>query len=158
MIFLLFGVLSEFFLTDGRQFFSTWGQHLLKDDLVGASIFDWKFFPEHKYVGFSLRERQINYNSFITPDLKKKYHVDVGIRRKTELPIDQGIYDIMIGPYDKDWNQNGVEKELSDIEATDLQGKCIEFVVFGLDKIPSIPFDAGRAAPLIFDRGFACDE
>jgi hypothetical protein len=163
LLFLVVGVLSEFFLSHGTEVVAGMHEVLFRNELVRVRFNDWEFFPAKREIAFGFEQDRFSAGRYVAPALSDRYRVYVGVRKKTGAAADQGQYDLMVGPYPIS-NQLAVPRTLTDDDMKALGSDCVEFTAFGIqmgaDKPIEItlPFDPGKwgAKAIVFNRASAC--
>lgn len=163
LLFLIVGVLSEFFLSHGTEVVAGLHEVLFRNELVRVRFNDWEFFPEKREIAFGFEQDRFSGSRYVAPGLSDRYQVYVGVRRKAGVAADQGQYDLMLGPYPIS-NQLAVPKTLTDDEMKALGSECVEFTALGIQREDGkpieikLPFDPGKwgGRVIVFNRASAC--
>jgi hypothetical protein len=154
LIFLIVGVLSEFFLTHGVEVIAAANQLLFRDELVRVRFNNWEYAPENQLIGFAFEENHVSTKNYVLPALKDQYDVYVGVRQKTAVPFNRGDFNLMFGPYVLG-NQPRLNQTLAGNELALLGHDCIEFTAFGVPKVDgktvdiALPFDPTKFSPQV---------
>jgi hypothetical protein len=160
LIFLVVGLVSEFVLARGAETIRALAQLVFQSQLVRVRFAKWEFSPQAKIFAFSFGEDRINTDQYVLPAFKNRYRVIVGVRAKTNVPPDQGSYNLIFGPFHIA-NQERTDKVLSQEELQSF-GDCVEFTAFGIerpvdDQIP-VPFYPNKETSLVlFNTASACE-
>jgi hypothetical protein len=134
LVFLVVGIVSEFFISHGVEILASVNQLIFKDQLVRVRFNDWDYTPQDKLLSFGFEENRANTRSYILPAMKDQYDVYVAVRQKGVTSFDHGDFKLVYGPYHFG-NQGRIDHTLSAEELGLLGNGCVEFTVFGVPKV-----------------------
>lgn len=129
LIFLIIGVLSEFFLTNSVDFV----RYLFRSELIRVRFNNWEFHPEKSTVAFGFVEDRLNTRFYLLPSEQSKYSIYIGIRKKTSVPYDQGRYELVAGPYQIE-TLSRQQVDLNPDQVKQLGNSCAEFTAFAIER------------------------